>query len=136
MKPMSENEVVMTICYQTMSAWDFSYSQRREWTIYAARHRVCPDCGAQVNNPCVNLQDQRLGKTPRINRNPHDPRVDWGRMIAALKQRGYYRPSIENQVRKIADGRAQGKDVELDDENFGDPAETMPEWAKQEGLDG
>lgn len=99
-KKITEPEIVMAICYTTMNSWDFTYARRLEWEIWAAKWRVCPTCGAGVGEPCMNLSDKRADRTQvRRNKRPHDERIDWGRLLEGLKQRGYYRPAIEKQVR-------------------------------------
>jgi hypothetical protein len=103
-RQLNEAEIVMAICFRTMSAWDFDYSRRREWVIWASRHHSCRVCGSPDFSPCVNLADKKLGKVPRINRQPHDERVDWARLFNGLKERGYYRPVIEQQIRRSQGG--------------------------------
>lgn len=96
----TEWEVTMAICYSTMKSWDFSWARRRDWVIYASRHRSCTVCKAEPNQPCMNLHDVRYGNKPRVNKQPHDSRIDWDRLLEGLKMRGYYRPAIEHLTRK------------------------------------
>lgn len=100
MKTYTEYEILMAICYSTMTSWEFGYQRRLEWQIYASRHRSCTVCKADPNSPCLNLSDIRYGKEPRVNKQPHDSRIDWGRLLDGLKERGYYRPVIEHQTRR------------------------------------
>lgn len=100
----NETEIVMSICFTTMSAWGFDYARRLQWVIWASRHHHCRVCYSPEFSPCVNLADVKQGKVPRVNRRPHDERVDWGRLLNGLKDRGYYKPAIEAQVRKRTSG--------------------------------
>jgi hypothetical protein len=100
-KEATESQVLMAICYRTMSSWNFDYHRRLEWEVWAAKHQPCPGCPANTGEQCVNLVDVRLNKFPRrLNKRPHDERVDWARLLSGLKQRGYYRASIETIVRR------------------------------------
>lgn len=96
----AEAEMTVAICYGIMKAWEFDYHRRLEWEIFGSRARECPDCGRAPNMPCVNLADLFQGKEPRINKRPHANRIDWRRVLDGLKFRGYYKGSIENQVRR------------------------------------
>lgn len=98
-KALKIEDIEMAICFSVMTAWDFDYTKRLEWEIFAARHQECPDCQAPPNHRCYNLSDKTRTK---LNKRPHDIRVDWTRLLNGLKQRGYYRPAIEAQVRKMA----------------------------------
>lgn len=120
---LNEAEIIMATCYQTMSAWDFNYARRQEWIIWAARHRRCPTCSSPPHSPCVNMADKKAGKTPRINKQPHDLRIDWGRLLEGLKRRGYYRANIEAKIRRAAENRTS---LEEDDILENRP---KPDWA-------
>lgn len=97
----SEYEMTMMICLRTMRAWEFSTQVRGQWMIWAAKYQVCPTCLSPVGKPCLNMMDIRNKKPePRINLWPHDPRVDWNKVLEGLKYRKYYRPVIESTVRR------------------------------------
>ena len=119
-----------------MSAHGFSTDQRREWTIWAAKLELCSKCGARDGTPCVSLadlnnRDEARKQNPRINRWPHDPRINWDRLLNGLKQRGYYHPTIEDQVRKMREPRDGS--VHLQDEAIQAPEEGAQE-ADQEWV--
>lgn len=97
-KALTEAEITQMKCFALMSAWNFTYNRRREWVIWGARHRVCPTCGAQTYKPCLNLSDRRQGRPERTNRQPHDARVDWNRILGGLKLRGYWNQAVITQV--------------------------------------
>lgn len=100
-RPYTEFEVTMMVCHAVMKAWDFDYQRRKSWFIWASKHRVCPTCLSPEHLPCLNMSDIKRGAPePKVNKVPHDDRVDWHRLLEGLKQRGLYRPVIENQVRK------------------------------------
>lgn len=77
-------------CYSVFTANNFDQARRRAWMIWAAGHQACPDCKAEKNEPCLNMVDLR--KMPREearkNRNPHDKRIDWERMLRGMRERG------------------------------------------------
>lgn len=122
-RELNETEVVMATCFAIMRAWQFNYNRRREWVIWASRHHRCSRCNSPEYSPCLNLADKKHGKIPRINRQPHDERIDWGKLLNGLKKRGYYRPQIEQQVRN-----QNGVDETLGEVTENRP---MPDWAQE-----
>ena len=97
----------MALCYSIITDWYFDYQKRLEWEIYSSKHRACFSCKASEYEPCRNLSDLNFNKKNpdklrevRVNKRAHNDRIDWSRMLSGLKQRGYYRPAIEAQVRK------------------------------------
>lgn len=69
----------------------FTSARIREWVIWAARWQRCPECGVDPYQPCLNMYDVRRNlDEKRINRWPHPPRVDRGRLLGGLRHRGYY----------------------------------------------
>lgn len=106
-KPLTEAEIEMAICYSVMTTWNFSYTKRLEWEVWAAAHRPCPTCHEPAKAWCLNMGDLHYNlnhpgadRPVRPNKRPHDRRIDWTRLLNGLKERGYYRPAIEAQVRK------------------------------------
>lgn len=104
-KLKTERDVTMALCFALMSSRDFTTVRRREWTIWAAKVYFCQDCKQAPGMPCISLADLKNRDTqkqlnPKINKWPHDSRVDWDRMLVGLKERGYYSPVIEDQVRR------------------------------------
>lgn len=75
-------------CMEAMSLCNFTYSQRVEWHIWAARHQICPSCSQAPYQPCLNLTEMRKGRRKRT-RWPHEDRIDWQRFYDGLTQRGY-----------------------------------------------
>jgi hypothetical protein len=101
-RAIEEEDIEMAICYSIMTAWSFNYTQRLEWEIWAAKHQTCPTCFSSPHHRCVHMGDIKAKKLPpRVNKRPHPLRVDWTRLLNGLKQREYYRPAIEAQVRKM-----------------------------------
>ena len=97
---LTEDEIVQAVCYAMMNAWQFNYHRRREWVIWSARQRVCPVCSVPAYSPCLNMAEVKRGvMAPSVNRQPHDPRIDWNQVLEGLQQRGYYRKTIEKQTR-------------------------------------
>lgn len=120
----TEHEIVMAICFQTMSAWQIKGPRRREWMIWASKHQVCPECLSPAGRSCLNLVDVRQKvQEPRENRNPHDKRVDWRRMLGGLKERGYYKPAIETSVRNWMESGQEPAEDHMT------PSIPMPDWA-------
>ena len=124
-KEYTEYDIVMAICIQTMQAWGFQTPKRQEWTGWAAYHQVCSVCLSPPNMPCLNMADVKLNRPePRENKNPHDPRVDWNRMLSGFKNRGYYKPAIEAQVRNWV----QHNQPPVEDHMT--TTDPMPDWAR------
>lgn len=114
-----------------------NYSRTLEWQIYGAKHRVCPTCLSPQNKPCLNMADIKAKRPhPRVNRTPHEDRIDWDWILQGLKTRGYYRKIIEDSVRRQLkqqqEARARGQAVinKLADQWTED--RPMPEWAQKE----
>lgn len=123
-KQYTEREIVMAICIQIMRAWGMKGPRRREWMIWASKHQICPDCLSPAGRSCLNMADIRQKRPePRDNRNPHDKRVDWDRMLNGFKERGYYKPALETTVRNWAE---QGQEPA---EDHMTPSTPMPDWA-------
>ena len=98
---LTPRELETAICYSIMNAWDFTYTRRLEWEIWASKNHPCPDCQSPEYKPCVHLGELKRGlENPAVNKRPHDARVDWTQLLNGLKQRGYYREVIEREVRK------------------------------------
>lgn len=95
-----KDKYTQALVWAIIRAWGFNYARRTEWTIYGARHQPCEACKSSAYMPCVNLTDLRAGREPRINKQPHDERVDWERILEGLKTRGYYREAIEANFKK------------------------------------
>lgn len=78
-------------CYAIMTRHNFNSEKRREWSIWAAKHHSCSECKAPKNSPCLNLVDLRVKprEFAKPNRNPHDSRIDWERLLEGLLKRGY-----------------------------------------------
>lgn len=96
----------MAICFANMTA--FNVDNRLEWQIWGARAFTCNECKAEPGKPCVSLADLRNRDSwrqlnPKPNKWPHSGRIDWNRVLNGLKQRGYYSPIIEDQVRRMVD---------------------------------
>jgi len=96
----SKEEKLRIECQFIMRSWKFCYNRRREWTIYGAKHRKCPQCKAKKWYPCVNLSDQRLGRKPKTNKWPHEDRVSWRRILDGLTKRGYYTRGLQANFRR------------------------------------
>lgn len=76
-------------CLEAMNKAGFTYHRRIQWYIWSAIKRPCPSCSVPVGAACINLNDVRRRVSPRQNRAPHDPRIDWPKIYEALKLRGY-----------------------------------------------
>lgn len=77
-------------CNELMSRHGFDYEKRRRAIIWAAKLNTCPDCSAPPYRACFNLADFRKGVKPQLarrNRQPHEDRIDWAKLLKALKER-------------------------------------------------
>lgn len=76
----------LTICNKN----HFSAEKTRLSLIWAAKYNPCPKCGVDVGIACLNLNDVKQGK-PEIRkvRYPHEGRVDYYKLLRALKAKGY-----------------------------------------------
>jgi hypothetical protein len=91
-KQPTEQQLMMVQSNSAMQS--FNHHRRREWIIYGARHRECPNCGQPPYEPCLNKVDLNKGiprDKCRVNRQPHDERIDWKRIRDGLRKRGYFR---------------------------------------------
>lgn len=85
-KPMTAQQR----CYYIMTMSRFTYEKRRESLIWAAKENTCPSCHVCPFTSCLNVTDVRAGKSnPRVNQVPHHTRVNWEKLLQALKDRGY-----------------------------------------------
>jgi hypothetical protein len=136
-RPITEDQINMVLCYSMMSAWDFSYSRRLEWEIYGSRHQPCPTCFSPPHQSCLNMSDVKYNSTRpttgkrqvRQNKRPHDSRIDWLIILQGLKKRGYYRASIEAQVRRQV---RTPPSREFVSSTLPPEDRPMPDWAKGE----
>lgn len=89
-RPQKVGDEERILCYQIMLKNQFIHTRRQQWLIWASAHQPCPDCKADTRQPCRNMVD--LKKMPReearINRNPHDSRINWKRLLEGLQKRG------------------------------------------------
>ena len=84
-EPTVERDVM-----KIMALHDFSWEQRRLSFIWAAKGTPCLFCGAASYTPCLNKTDINNNVTsPRVNRTPHNQRIDWEKLWDALVERGY-----------------------------------------------
>jgi hypothetical protein len=69
----------------------FSSDLIKRSNIWAARDKHCPRCGAVPYQACRNLNGIRLlgFALARENKSPHTERVDYDKLVKALKERGY-----------------------------------------------
>lgn len=81
---------------QIMTQNGFRHWKRREWVIWGAKHQACEECGAEPYSPCKHLTDVKKVKNgelapgfEKINRQPHESRIDWARVLQGLYKRGY-----------------------------------------------
>lgn len=67
-------------------------TKHQKWlaVIWAARDQVCPECKARPNRPCLHLGDiKKKISEPKQNKWPHSSRVNWAKLMDALRSRGY-----------------------------------------------
>lgn len=91
-KVVTEEQRLMIQCNEAMSG--MNHHRRREWIIYGARANECSSCGQAPNEPCLNKVDLNKGLPRdkcRVNRQPHDERIDWKRIRDGLRKRGYFK---------------------------------------------
>lgn len=110
--PLTEDQVTVAIVYSMMSAYNFKSMQRKEWEAYGAKFTKCPTCGSPPFTRCYNMVDIKynLARAPehwrevRLNNRAHPDRINWKLILNGMKQRGYYHPQIETNVRNQVRG--------------------------------
>lgn len=92
MKPEDELRALVYAHYQ---AWKIPYEQRKVLLIEASRDHDCSSCGAVAYRGCWNKTDISRGKdSPRLNKLPHDERIDWEKAKMSLWRQGMWRESL------------------------------------------
>jgi hypothetical protein len=76
-------------CLGVMNLLNFERSRRISWWIWASKHRACPTCKEPPYKACLNMNELNKGRR-RKTRWPHDPRVDWAKMLDGMRTRGYF----------------------------------------------
>ena len=85
-KPMTKQEQ----CLYIMNMSRFSYQQKIDSQIWAAKQQKCRTCHAEPFTPCLNSTDIKAGRSkPRINKTPHQLRVNWDLLLRTLRDKGY-----------------------------------------------
>lgn len=89
-KAYGKPDLIGTYLMNTLFPPEGRYRRIIAWRIWAARHRDCPQCGAEATYPCLNLLGLRR-KPPQHfpTRVPHDARIDWEKLAHGLLERGY-----------------------------------------------
>ena len=79
------------LAHAMMNRNGFNYEKKRRALIWAAKTQKCPDCGQEPYEPCLHLGElkTKAREHVKINRQPHEKRIDWDRLLEALKQIGY-----------------------------------------------
>lgn len=80
-----------SLCFQIMFRHSFTSQLRRQSMIWAAKERQCEECGVPPNKPCLHKGDLKTKdpKFARVNVLPHTSRIDWEKLLKALKERGF-----------------------------------------------
>ena len=73
-------------CMKAMSGWN--NARRKEWFIWSAIKRPCPECKMGSDMRCVHLGKLKKGIHEGVQW-PHPSRVDWAKMYDGLRTRGY-----------------------------------------------
>jgi hypothetical protein len=87
----NDKSSLSVLCHAIMNRNGFNYNRKREWIIWAAKHQQCPSCEQEPGNACLHLGELKTKAREHVkfNRMPHDPRIDWERLLEGLKKRGY-----------------------------------------------
>lgn len=98
--PKAKPDTLLVLVNKIMSENNFSWTRRTEWSIWAAAGRECPTCSQPPLSPCLNMVDLNNG-VPRleakINKQPHNDRIDRVKLIDGLRLRGYYTGQLPSE---------------------------------------
>lgn len=67
---------------------ELAFFNRRLILIWAAKFQSCPKCNAEPYTPCINLTERKKNNEVETKW-PHNERIDWGRLVKALRRKGY-----------------------------------------------
>lgn len=92
---MTPEDELKALVYAHYQAYRIPYEQRKILLIEASRDHHCSSCGALPFRGCWNKTDISRGKDEiRLNKLPHEERIDWQQAKMALWRRGMWRESL------------------------------------------